>query len=50
MVDEYFADRQSVTKIVHHDRLAEKNLLLIKQAAVINDIMAFVRDMYDKFK
>ena len=50
VVDEYFADKQSVTKIVLRERLAEKKLPLIKQTAVINDIMAFVRDMYDKFK
>lgn len=50
VVDEYFADKQSVTKIVLRERLAEKKLPLIKQTAVINEIMAFVRDMYDKFK
>lgn len=50
IVDEYFADKQSITKIVLRERLAEKKLPLIKQTAVINEIMAFVRDMYDKFK
>lgn len=50
VVDEYFGDKQSVTKIVLRERLAEKELPLIKQTAVINEIMAFVRDMYDKFK
>lgn len=50
VVDEYFADKQSVTKIVLRERLAEKKLPLIKQTAIINEIMAFVRDMYDKFK
>ncbi len=50
VVDGYFADKQSITKIVLRERLAEKKLPLIKQTAVINDIMAFVRDMYDKFK
>ncbi len=50
VVDEYFANKRSVTKIVLRERLADKKLPLIKQTAVINDIMAFVRDMYDKFK
>lgn len=50
VVDEYFADKQSITKIVLRERLAEKKLPLIKQTAVINEIMAFIRDLYDKFK
>ncbi len=50
VVNEYFADRQSITKITLHERLADKNLTLIKQTATINGILTFIRDMYNKFK
>jgi len=50
VLNEYFADRQSITKITLYERLSDKNLPLIKQTATINGILTFIGDMYDKFK
>ncbi len=50
ILNEYFADKQSINQIVLHKRLADKNLPLIEQTVTINDFMAFIRDMYEKFK
>lgn len=50
MLNEFFADRQSINKIVLRERLADKNLPPIQQAATINSILTFMGDMYNKFK
>ena len=50
ILNEYFTDKQSINQIVLHKRLADKNLPLIEQTVTINDFMAFIRDMYEKFK
>ncbi len=49
VLNEYFADRQSINKIVLRERLADKNLPPIKQTAAINSIVTFIGDMYNKF-
>lgn len=49
ILNEYFVDERSVTKNKIRERLADKKLPLLKQTKIINAILVFVRDMYNKF-
>ena len=45
----YFVDDRSITKNKIRERLAVMQLPLLKQTKLINAIMVFIKDMYDKF-
>ena len=49
ILNEYFVDERSITKNKIRERLADMQLPLLKQTKLINAIMAFIKDMYDKF-
>ena len=49
ILNEYFVDDRSITKNKIRERLADMQLPLLKQTKLINAIMAFIKDMYDKF-
>lgn len=49
ILNEYFVDDRSITKNKIRERLAYMQLPLLKQTKLINAIMAFIKDMYDKF-
>ena len=49
ILNEYFVDERSITKNKIRERLADMQLPLLKQTKLINTIMAFIKDMYDKF-
>lgn len=49
VLTEYFVDEKSVTKNRVRELLAEKKLPLLKQTKLINAILIFVKEMYDKF-
>ena len=49
ILNEYFVDERSITKNKIRERLADMRLPLLKQTKLINAIMAFIKDMYDKF-
>ena len=49
IMNEYFMDEQSVTKDKIRQKIAYKKLPLLKQTQLINSIMGFIKDMYDKF-
>lgn len=50
VLNKYFADKHSITKIILYEKLADKELPLIKQTTTINSILTFIGDMYEKFK
>ena len=49
ILNEYFVDERSITKNKIRERLADMKLPLLKQTKLINAIMVFIKDMYDKF-
>ena len=49
VLNEYFVDERSVTKNKIRERLADLKLPLLKQTKLINAIMVFIKDMYNKF-
>ena len=49
ILNEYFVDDRSITKNKIRERLADMKLPLLKQTKLINAILIFVREMYDKF-
>ncbi len=49
IVNEYFMDEQSITKDKIRQKIAYKKLPLLKQTRLINSIIEFVKEMYDKF-
>lgn len=49
ILNEYFVDERSITKNKIRERLADMQLPLLKQTKLINAILAFIKDMYDKF-
>ena len=49
ILNEYFVDERSVTKNKIRERLADMKLPLLKQTKLINAIMVFIKDMYNKF-
>ena len=49
ILNEYFVDERSITKNKIRERLADMKLPLLKQTRLINAIMAFVKEMYNKF-
>lgn len=49
ILNEYFVDERSITKNKIRERLADMQLPLLKQTKLINAIMVFIKDMYDKF-
>ena len=49
ILNEYFVDERSITKNKIRERLADMKLPLLKQTKLINAVMAFIKDMYDKF-
>ncbi|MCM1166658.1 MAG: type I restriction endonuclease subunit R [Lachnospiraceae bacterium] len=49
ILNEYFVDEHSITKNKIRERIADKHLPLLLQTKLINAIMMFIKDMYDKF-
>ena len=49
ILNEYFVDEHSITKNKIRERLVDMQLPLLKQTKLINAIMTFIKDMYDKF-
>ena len=49
ILNEYFVDERSITKNKIRERLAGMKLPLLKQTRLINAIMAFIKEMYNKF-
>ena len=49
ILHKYFCDEKSVTKESIRQRLSSLKLGLLKLTKLINDILFFVSDMYDKF-
>ena len=49
ILNEYFVDERSITKNKIRERLADMKLPLLKQTRLINAIMAFIKEMYNKF-
>ena len=49
IVNSYFVDENSLTKEKIRKEIADLKLPLLKQTQLINKIMMFVRDMYNKF-
>lgn len=49
ILNEYFVDEHSITKNKIRERIADKHLPLLAQTKLINAIMMFIKDMYDKF-
>lgn len=49
ILNEYFVDERSITKNKIRERLADMQLPLLKQTKLINAIMVFIKNMYDKF-
>ena len=49
ILNEYFVDEYTVTKNKIRESLADLNLPLLRQTALINSILSFVKDMYNKF-
>lgn len=49
ILNQYFVDERSITKNKIRERLADMQLPLLKQTKLINAIMVFIKDMYDKF-
>lgn len=49
ILNEYFVDERSITKNKIRERLADMKLPLLKQTKLINAIMAFIKEMYNKF-
>ena len=50
ILKEYFASKQSITKITLYERFFNKELPPIKRTTTINRILTFIGDMYNKFK
>ena len=49
ILNEYFVDERSITKNKIRERLVDMQLPLLRQTKLINAIMVFIKDMYDKF-
>lgn len=49
LMNEYFVDEKSVDKETIRNKIQPLGLGLIKSTKLINDILFFIRDMYDKF-
>ena len=49
ILNEYLVDERSITKNKIRERLADMKLPLLKQIKLINAIMTFIKNMYDKF-
>lgn len=49
ILNEYFVDENSITKNEIRERIEKMNLPLLQQTKLINAIMAFIKDMYNKF-
>ena len=49
ILNEYFLDERSITKNKIRERLSSMKLPLLNQTKLINAILAFIKDMYDKF-
>lgn len=49
ILNEYFVDERSITKNKIRERLTDLQLPLLKQTKLINAILAFIKEMYDKF-
>ena len=49
ILNEYFVDERSITKNKIRERLTDMHLPLLKQIKLINAIMTFIKNMYDKF-
>ena len=49
ILNEYFVDERSITKNKIRERLADMKLPLLKQTRLINAILAFIKEMYNKF-
>ena len=49
ILNEYFVDEHSVTKNKIRECIADMKLPLLKQTKLINAIMVFIKDMYNKF-
>ena len=49
ILNEYLVDERSITKNKVRERLADMKLPLLKQIKLINAIMTFIKNMYDKF-
>ena len=49
ILNECFVDERSITKNKIRERLADMKLPLLKQTRLINAILAFIKEMYNKF-
>ena len=49
LMNEYFVDENAVTKEVIRGCIKDMKLPLLKSTKLINNILFFIRDMYDKF-
>ena len=49
VLNEYFVDEHSITKNKIRERIEDKKLPLLEQTKLINAIMGFIKEMYDKF-
>ena len=49
ILNEYFVDERSITKNKIRERLTDMHLPLLKLTKLINAIMTFIKNMYDKF-
>ena len=49
ILNEYFVDERSITKNKVRERLADMKLPLLKQTRLINAILTFIKEMYNKF-
>ena len=49
ILNEYFVDERSITKNKIRERLADMKLPLLKQTRLINAVLTFIKEMYNKF-
>lgn len=49
VLNEYFVDEQTITKEKIRQKLTELKLPIIKQTQLVNKIISFLKDMYNKF-
>ena len=49
ILNEYFVDERSITQNIIREHLVDMRLPVLKQRKLINAIMVFIKDMYDKF-
>ena len=49
ILNQYFCDTKQVTKESIRQRVSGMNLGLLKLTRLINNLLDFVKDMYDKF-